>query len=266
MPVYTVDFHTHCKGDPIDHLSHSVGQHIDAAVAAGLDALAITWHTKVFDQPKWIKRAAQRGLLLIPGVEVNLERKYHTLVLNVTPEEVSGHASVAELRDLRERRGPDILIIAPHPYYLIGGSLGKMLDRHADLFDAVEWCHLHCDAVPGKINPNERARRWARRHGKPILQCSDAHVASAVGRWPSRIEAEAPTPRALFDAARAGRVEFEPESITVRETARKVGKVAWDYTKGAFGAGSVARNRKARREHAGRPTGRQVRSVDAVNT
>lgn len=248
MPVFRVDFHTHCQGDPVDNLDHSVQEHIEAAVAAGLDAVAVTWHTKVFDQPEWMGYAAERGLLLVPGVEVNLNGKHHTLVLNVEPGEISGHASVDELRELRQRRGEGILVVAPHPYYLVSSCLGRTLDRHPELFDAVEWCHLHCRVVPGVINPNERARRWARRHGKPMLQTSDAHCARLVGRWFSTVEAEACTVEALFAAIRAGRVSFDPHSISLRHTAHKVGVVAWDYARGTLGAGPVAKQRRLKKK------------------
>lgn len=244
MPSFNVDFHTHCQGDPVDDLEHTVQEHLDAAVAAGLDAIAITWHTKVFDQPEWIAYAAERGLLLIPGVEVNLNGQYHTVVLNVEPGEISGQASVEELRALRQRRGESLFVLAPHPYYLMPSCLGRRLNQYPELFDAVEWCHLHSHAVPGMFNPNERARRWAREQQKPMLQTSDAHVLRMVGRWSSQVEAEACTPEALFAGMRAGQIAFEPKSISLRETARKIRKVAWDYACGVVGAGPVARQKK----------------------
>jgi len=267
MPKFKVDLHSHCQGDPVDPLKDSIREHLDAAVERGMDAIAITWHTKIFDQPEWIAYAAERGLLLIPGAEINLNGKHHTLVLNVQPGDIGGAASVEELSDLRARKGEEILVIAPHPYYLMGSCLGGVIDRHPGLFDAVEWCHLHCKAVPGKINPNERARRWADKHGKPMVQTSDAHAARMVGRWYSTVEAEACTTAGLFSAIRAGRIEFEPESITLGTTVRKVGKVAMDYAKGAVGVGSVANERRMMREHAGSPSkDRPVRDVDAVNS
>ncbi len=247
MPTFNVDFHSHCQGDPVDDLKHTVQEHLDAAIAAGLDAVAITWHTKVFDQPEWIDYAAERGLLLIPGVEVNLNGKYHTVVLNVQPGEISGQASVEELRELRRRRGDSVFVFAPHPYYVVPSCLGRKIYQYPDLFDAVEWCHLHCRTVPGMINPNERARRWAQRFQKPMLQTSDAHSPCLVGRWSSQVEAEACTTEALFSAMRAGAISFEPESISLRDTARKVRIVAWDYVCGAVGVGPVARQKKLKK-------------------
>jgi hypothetical protein len=50
LPVvtrYRVDLHNHCQGDPIDTLTHTIYDHLDAGKRAGIDALAMTWHQKV---------------------------------------------------------------------------------------------------------------------------------------------------------------------------------------------------------------------------
>src|SRR5277367_737174 len=83
MPSYRVELHSHCKGDPIDrHLQHSLFEHIDHAKAVGLDAIAVTWHRKVCDSREAIEYARERGVLLIPGMEADVDGNRHLVVLN----------------------------------------------------------------------------------------------------------------------------------------------------------------------------------------
>ncbi len=79
---------------------------------------------------------------------------------------------------LRARRGNSIFTIAPHPFYVVGGSIGSRLVAEIDCFDAIEYCHFHI----GPFNPNRRAQRVATRFGKPMIATSDAHRLHAFGR------------------------------------------------------------------------------------
>jgi len=83
-----------------------------------------------------------------------------------------------DLRRLRERRGASVFTIAPHPFYVLGGSIGSRLMREIDCFDAIELCHFH----KGPLNPNRWAAAVARRSDKPLLATSDAHRLHAFGR------------------------------------------------------------------------------------
>ena len=68
--------------------------------------------------------------------------------------------------------------IAPHPFYVLGGSIGPRLFNEIDSFDAVEMCHFH----KGLFDLNRRAVRVAKKYGKPMLATSDAHQLHAFGR------------------------------------------------------------------------------------
>ncbi len=83
MPSYRVELHSHCQGDPVDfYLRHSIFEQIDQAKKVGLDALAVTWHRKACVHPEAEAYARERGLLFIPGMEAEIERR-HLVVLNV---------------------------------------------------------------------------------------------------------------------------------------------------------------------------------------
>jgi predicted metal-dependent phosphoesterase TrpH len=223
MPFYRVELHSHCQGDPVDRLSHSLTEHIDQAARIGLDALAVTWHRRVCADPAATAHAAERGVLLISGMETEIDGK-HLVVLNLAEGDLPGKSTWAQVRELRARK-PEVFVMAPHPFYPHPTCLGHAMNEHADCLDAVEWCALHVDWLPGRINPNLRAARWAREHHKPLLACSDAHTLAALGRNVSTVEAEERTPEAILGAIRAGRVTFHRTSLAARPLLYQTSKV-----------------------------------------
>jgi hypothetical protein len=100
------------------------------------------------------------------------------IVLNVTTEEIAQLKNFDDLRRLRAHRGNSIFTIAPHPFYIFGGSIGSRLFAEINCFDAIEYCHFHI----GPFNPNRRAQRVATRFRKPMIATSDAHRLHAFGR------------------------------------------------------------------------------------
>jgi predicted metal-dependent phosphoesterase TrpH len=226
VSAYRIELHCHCQGDPVDtYLRHTVFETIDQAVKVGLHALAITWHRKIFDRPEAIDYARERGLLLIPGIEAEIGNR-HLVVLNLAPGDLPDDPTWDEVRALRARK-PEVVTMAPHPFYPHPTCLGRAMEPHRDCIDLVEWCKLHVHWLPGGINPNLRAEHWARRHGKTMVACSDAHKLEQIGRNASTVEAEALTVPAVFEALRAGRVTFHRHSLRlgalVYETSKAIG-------------------------------------------
>jgi predicted metal-dependent phosphoesterase TrpH len=214
MPFFRVELHSHCQGDPVDtYLSHTIFEHIDQAKKVGLDAIAVTWHRLPCVHPEAQAYARERGMLLISGMEAEIDRR-HLVVLNVAEDDLPSDTTWDEVRDLR-RRKPDVFVMAPHPFYPHPSCLGRRMQGHADCIDAVEWCILHHDWVPGGVNPNLRAARWAHQHGKALLACSDAHALDGIGKNASTVEADSLTPEALFRGIRAGRVTFHRRSLAL---------------------------------------------------
>jgi len=213
VPHYRVDLHNHCQGDPVDSLKHTIFEHIDEAKKAGLDAIAMTWHRRVCTDPKAIAYASERGMLLISGMEADVNGK-HLVVLGLGDGDLPGKATWDEIRALRARK-PGVLVFAPHPFYPHPSCLNSQLNGNDDCIDAVEWCALHVGWLPNRVSPNLRAARWAHRFGKPLLACSDAHSIAAIARNPSTVEAEALTQEAILDAVRAGRISFPRHSLRV---------------------------------------------------
>jgi predicted metal-dependent phosphoesterase TrpH len=194
------ELHAHTDGDLADRIAHSAEALIDRASALGYGALAITLHDRWTDPAPFRDYAAERGVVMLSGIERSIERK-HVLVIN-GPQDAARLRTFADLRAYRAAN-PSSLVVAPHAFYPIPSALGAILDRHPDLFDALE---VNAMRVTG-IDFNRRARAWAAAHGKPLVGNSDLHILAQLGTTYSLVDALAPTPDAICDAIKQGRVE-----------------------------------------------------------
>src|SRR5437016_2142017 len=163
-----VDLHIHTLDDPKDALDYSADQLLERARAFGFRVLAITLHDAVFDRAEVFADAEQMGILLIPAAEVRLEGA-DVILLNVTASEIESLRTFDDLWELRRCRGDSLFTIAPHPFYVLGGSIGAKLIERNDCFDAIELCRFW-----GRLfNPNRRAIEVASRFRKPLIATSD---------------------------------------------------------------------------------------------
>ncbi|MEO6871766.1 MAG: PHP-associated domain-containing protein [Chthoniobacterales bacterium] len=194
------DFHIHTLDDPKDRLNYSAHQLLERARARNFDVLAITLHDKVFDRTEVFSEAAAIGILLLSAVELRLEGA-DVVLLNVQPHEIEAIRTFADLRQLRARRGESLFCFAPHPFFVLGGSLGERLEQEIDCFDAIEICHFH----KGLFDLNRRARVVAAAHKKPLLATSDAHELEAFGAHFTMLPRPAEmTPEAIVQTLRRG--------------------------------------------------------------
>ena len=176
------DLHIHTLDDPLDALDYSAHELLERAKALGFRVLAITLHDAVFDRAEVFADAARMGILLIPAAEMRLEGA-DVILLNVTAPEVASLRTLDDLEKLRARRGRSLFTIAPHPFYLLGGSIGEKLVERIDCFDAIELCHFWTRF----FDPNRRAVEVAARFRKPLIATSDAHRLHAFGSNYTRI-------------------------------------------------------------------------------
>jgi predicted metal-dependent phosphoesterase TrpH len=213
-----VELHTHTADDPLDNIPHSSRHLIDRAAALGYDALAITLHDRQLDLVGLSPYAEERGVLLIPGIERTIERR-HVLLLNFSraAEHVTSFDDVRRLR-ARERG----LVVAPHPFFPTGSCLRGMMDRHADVFDAVERNAMFTRT----LDFNVRAEQWAAAHRKPMVGNGDVHRLYQLGSCYSLVDA-VPTPDAICDAIRDGRVTVHAEPLSVMRAARTMADLTW---------------------------------------
>ena len=206
-----VELHTHTADDPVDAIPHTTHQLIDRAADLGYDAIAVTLHEHQLDLRPFVPYAADRGIVLIPGVERTVDGR-HVLLLNFArgTEDVRTFADLAMLK-----ANVPGLVIAPHPYFPAAASLWGALERHADLFDAVERNAMFIRGV----DFNRAAERFAARHGKPVVGNCDVHRLEQLGTTYSLVDA----PRdadAICAAIAAGWVQVESRPITWAGAAR----------------------------------------------
>ena len=218
------ELHTHTSADPHDYIPYSTTDLIDRAAALGYQVLAITLHDCWFDVRVVDDYARARGITLIAGVERTIQHK-HVLLLNfdAAAERVNSFDELAELR----RAQPAGLVIAPHPYYPHPCCLGRLLERHADLFDAVELNAFYTSQVD---HFNRSVVSWARRVGKPVVANADVHRLRQLGTTFSLVDAP-PEPSAICAAIRAGRVEIQTRPLSIVEAATHLGALAFGDVK-----------------------------------
>ena len=207
-----VDLHIHTADDPQDIVPYSTVELIDRAAALGFGAIAVTLHDRQLELSPLVAYARGRGVELIGGIERSICGK-HVLLLNFP---AAASESVASFHDLAALRAghPAGLVIAPHPFYPAPTCLRGLMERHADLFDAVE---INAFYTRG-FDCNGAARRWGRRHGKPAVGNSDAHRLPLFGRTFSLVGSR-PDADAICAAIRAGRVEVRTTPLSMGEAA-----------------------------------------------
>jgi predicted metal-dependent phosphoesterase TrpH len=209
-----IELHAHTGDDPVDRIPYSTLDLIDRAAALGYGAVAITLHERQLDIRRFQAHASERGVVLVPGVERTVEGR-HVLLLNFRrgADEVETFADLARLK-ARERG----LVIAPHPFFPASSCLGGDLERHADLFDAVERNAMYTRLV----DFNHRAERWAERHGKPVVGNGDVHRLVQLGTTCTLVDAK-PDADAICESIAAGLVSIESRPLSCAEAARLVG-------------------------------------------
>jgi len=204
------ELHAHCSLDPYDYrmCAHSPEELIREAARLGYRVLAITCH----DVDVWSRELSEYaeglGITLIPGMEVHAGGRFHTLVYNFR----TGWENLSTFEKIRARRGPDTLVVAPHPYYPSWTSLGSRLEKQIDLFDAIEFSGF----FTRHVDFNRRAAHIGLKHGKPLIGNSDAHLLWQLGRTFTWILAE-PGVQPVIAAIKRGQVRIESNALSSRE-------------------------------------------------
>lgn len=212
--VLKADLHCHSREDPRDNIPYTEKELIDTAADLGYDVLSITNHDRLTFTPELEAYARQRGILLIPGIELTVGRK-HVLLLNYR----DGKHKIKRLEDLA-LLDDEVAIIAPHPYYPGKQSLNSRLAYHRQLFHAAEYCHFYFRGV----NPNRRLLRNAQKWGLPLVGSSDTHYLSQLGITYSLVSSEKTVP-AVIDAIKKGNVEIITRPLTIKEALVTLKKV-----------------------------------------
>jgi len=208
MEWLRADFHTHTSDCVFDGIRHGAVQLIDRAALQGFRALAITNHCFLIYSECWREYALERGVILLPGVEIEIGRR-HVLIINASRDA----DRIKTFDDLRAyRRMNNSLIIAPHPFYPGLICLRRKLYRYWGLFDALEYNSFYTTF----FNPNQRAVKFAQEVGLPLVGGSDSHRLSMLGRTYSLIQSDF-DPDSILQAVRAQRVKIVTQPLSAGE-------------------------------------------------
>lgn len=200
------DLHLHTAEDPLDRVRYTARELISKAADQSFDVISITNHHRMTFNQDLLSYAQERGILLIPGIEMTIQRR-HVLVLNPPP-----HKMCSDFFSLSRLRRPETLIIAPHPYFPGTYSLNGYLLKHLHLFDALEYCHFYSPM----INFNQRAVEVSQSFGFPLVGNSDAHFLSQLGTTYSLIYAEKNL-ESVFAAIRQNKIKVTTRPLKTFE-------------------------------------------------
>lgn len=204
--MFKVNLHFHSAEDTRHALPYTLEEALQYANECGFGALALTFHKAFGYRPEYEALAAQYGITLIPGIEAEIEddtgRGSHVVILNcdASCEQVR---TFDDLRTYKEAH-PESFILAPHPFSYGYFSLHENLEKHIDLFDAIE----HTWFYTPYFDRNVRAKREAEKYGKPFIATSDTHFLDVLYTDYTLVDAADKNPQAIFEAIRRGKFQL----------------------------------------------------------
>ena len=161
-------FHTHAIGDILDHISHTPEELIDEAKKLGYNVLSITSHRTVIFTKELESYAKKKGILLIPGIEFEINGK-HILGINID-KKIEKIKTFKELERYKSTN-KNCLIIAAHPFFPGSMTLKEDLIENIKLFDAIEYSFCYTSTK----NYNKKAVILARKEKTPMISTADCH-------------------------------------------------------------------------------------------
>jgi predicted metal-dependent phosphoesterase TrpH len=199
------NLHMHTSDDPMDSIEYSIFEAIDRAARYDFDVLAITCHKRRAWKSEYAEYARERDLLLLSGIEINVDEQTgrlgrHVLIINAEQgaEDVQTFEDLAQYRE----RNPNSLIIAAHPYFYGNFSLHEFLIKYIHLFDAIE----HSWFYSRHLNRNKQAITTANKHGLPLVATSDTHYLDFINENYTLVDAANKSEQALIEAIKLSHV------------------------------------------------------------
>ncbi|MBW2995052.1 PHP domain-containing protein [Candidatus Woesearchaeota archaeon] len=196
------DFHIHtnCR---TDNLGYSARDLIKAASKLGYDVLSITNHNcRTYDNVK--SYAKKKGILLIPGAEVNVGRK-HVIILNTKHD-----SNLSNPEQLEKMKKEGAFLIAPHPFFPHPSSMRMdFFLQHKHLFDALEYSFFYTK----HINYNKKVIAMGKKYNIPVVACSDLHGLNNLDRIFTFVDADKNIDSVL-EAIRKNKIKIHTEPLT----------------------------------------------------
>jgi len=170
----------------------------------GLQGIAITDHNS-FKSWNSLKKLKFDDFILIPGEEIHTKQG-HLIALGIT-EEIKPNLDVFETIDKIHTQGG--IAVAPHPF-----DIGKFgLRNYAKYADAIEvFNSSNLDRFS-----NLRAKKFAKKFGKPIAVGTDAHMKEVIGRSAIKLNADFDLDSVLKAIKKGAVIETRTRYLTVGE-------------------------------------------------
>lgn len=202
--MWKIDFHNHTKEDRMDKIKHSAVELVQKANDLKFSAIAITLHNYQEALEEAVALGKELNVLVIPSIELTIEGK-HILAIGLSQKVANSIHSIEELRQAKKQYTDTCLIIAPHPFYIIGHSLNKKFHQWKDIFDTVEISRITSPLVS---RFNKKAGVEAAKIGLPTIANSDSHSLKDFGTVYSLIQGgeKTPTKETIFAAIRNRRI------------------------------------------------------------
>ncbi|MFQ5751427.1 MAG: PHP-associated domain-containing protein [bacterium] len=198
------DLHLHTSDDREDTVRHSAQDLIVHAANQGFKVLAITNHDTFTYSRDLEKFASDHGILLIPGIEKEVEGK-HILLLNAFP----ATEKIKTFEDLQKAKNDGLFVIAPHPFFKRKICLENKLYEYVVLFDALEFSFFYSK----RFNCNQKALQFSAEQGLPVVGNSDCHFLKYLGICHSIIRVEEQSMVGVFSAIRNKNIEIVSQPI-----------------------------------------------------
>lgn len=210
------DLHLHTNEDPKDFslIKYNSKELIDYAAELGFQVLSITLHKRNCYRKELTDYARKKGILLISGCEAEIEGK-HILLYNFTDNEFK---QIKTIQDIKKFKREDNLVIAPHPYYFGKSCLRKKLEKHINIFDAIEYCHFYHRF----FNFNKKAEETAGKYNKPLIGTSDSHKLWQINNTYSIINAKNQTIISVIKAIKENKTELKTKPLTIKQIIKTI--------------------------------------------
>ncbi len=240
------DFHVHSPGshDFPGRESVTARQWVEAAVAAGVDAIAVTDHNAGRFVWQLLEAAADTRLRVIPGVELSVSPGIHLLALfdpgkpadcaanlvaasgipdeKIGQKEAASPRSVTDILTLATDRGA--VCIAAH----VDGpdGLATVMPRGQSLLEIVQNPRLAAVETKDLQAPclaylaNNRAQNGRLVPALPVVTFSDAHRLEEIGRATTWLKMSQPSAEGIRLALSDGASSVRPAALTTGDPNR----------------------------------------------
>jgi predicted metal-dependent phosphoesterase TrpH len=194
----------------------SIDDLLDAALAAGLGALAVTDHNTIAGGVEARARAIERALPLhvVVGSEIKTATEGEIIGLFLHEEVPRGLSFAETIERIRAQGG---VIYVPHPFDRFHTTPGEgVLREHVDAIDVLETANARLWLE----RDNRRAERFALEHGLRRGAGSDAHVPEGVGTGALRL-APFDDPVSFLAAVEGAEIVRSPRSMLSLQLAKR---------------------------------------------